>query len=233
MIKFDIITIFPDQIESFASVGVLRIAQNIGAIEIKAHNLRNWTHDKHKSVDDRPFGGGAGMILKVTPIKEALDQLRTPNSKVILMSASGEILDQDTFRRLAGWDNEKQKYDSTDKHYIIICGHYEGVDDRVREHLIDFEMSIGKYVLSGGELPALILADGITRLLPGVLGNELSPVLESYEGDLLDYPQWTRPADFQGWQVPDVLLNGNHKEIEAFRKNLATKLTQSRQNTKK
>jgi len=228
MIKFDIITIFPEQIESFASVGVLRIAQNIGAIQIKAHNLRNWTHDKHKSVDDRPFGGGAGMILKVAPIKEALDELKTSDSKVILMSASGEILDQDIFRRLSGWDKEKVKYDNIDKHYIIICGHYEGVDDRVREHLVDIELSVGKYVLSGGELPALILADGITRLLPGVLGNELSPVLESYEGDLLDYPQWTRPADFEGWQVPDVLLKGNHQDIDTFRKKLATKLTQSR-----
>ena len=228
MIKFDIITIFPEQIESFASVGVLRIAQNIGAIQIKAHNLRNWTHDKHKSVDDRPFGGGAGMILKVAPIKEALDELKTSDSKVILMSASGEILDQDVFRRLSGWDKEKVKYDNTNKHYIIICGHYEGVDDRVREHLVDIELSVGKYVLSGGELPALILADGITRLLPGVLGNELSPVLESYEGDLLDYPQWTRPADFEGWQVPDVLLKGNHQDIDTFRKKLATKLTQSR-----
>lgn len=205
--KFDIITLFPNQIDSFLKEGIFRIAQDKG-VEINVHNLRDWTEDKHKTVDDTPFGGGAGMVMKPEPIFKAVEQLRKDNAKVIITTPRGEKLSQTKLYSLA---------EEKDFHYIIICGHYEGIDERVHEHLVDWEFSIGDYVLSGGELPALVLVDGIVRLIPGVLGNADSLTDESHTGGVLEYPQYTRPAKFRDMEVPEVLLSGNHQEIKKWR----------------
>lgn len=205
--KFDIITLFPNQIDSFLKEGIFRIAQDTG-VEIKVHNLRDWTEDKHKTVDDTPFGGGAGMVMKPEPIFKAVEQLRSENTKVVITTPRGQRLTQGKLYELA---------EEKDFHYIIICGHYEGIDERVHEHLVDWEFSIGDYVLSGGELPALVLIDGIVRLIPGVLGNEESLTDESFTDGVLEYPQYTRPAKFRDMQVPEILLSGNHEEIKKWR----------------
>ncbi len=204
--KFDIITLFPNQISSFLEEGIFRIAKNSG-VEIKVHNLRDWTEDKHKTVDDTPFGGGAGMVMKPEPIFKAVEELRGEKTKVIITTPRGERLSQKRLYTLA----------EENSHYIIICGHYEGIDERVHEHLVDWEFSIGDYVLSGGELPALVLIDGIVRLIPGVLGNKESLTDESFTDGVLEYPQYTRPAKFRDMEVPEVLLSGNHEEIKKWR----------------
>ncbi|MCB9790979.1 tRNA (guanosine(37)-N1)-methyltransferase TrmD [Candidatus Nomurabacteria bacterium] len=214
--KIDIITIFPDQIKSFILEGIFRIAQERSSVEINVHNLRKWATDKHKTVDDRPYGGGAGMVMKVEPIYNALSELKTENTKVVLMTPKGSPLKQETLKRFV-------KKPSVN--LIIMCGHYEGVDYRVHEYLIDEEISIGDYVLSGGELPALVLVDGIIRLIPGVLGNSESSKEESFENSLLEYPQYTRPEIFNDWGVPKVLLKGNHREIDKWRSNRARSIT--------
>lgn len=223
MIKFDVITIFPDQILTFAKEGVFRIAEKNRLVEIKVHNLRDWSNNKHKQVDDRPYGGGAGMVLMIEPIFKALAQLKTENSKVIVTSPVGQKLTQKLLRELSGTDSNAESIDGnrskvfSDLHYIIICGHYEGFDERIKQNLIDIDISVGDYVLSGGELPALIIMDGIIRLIPGVLGNELSAQTESFENGKFDFPVWTRPAEFNGWKVPDVMLEGHHKKISEYR----------------
>lgn len=217
MIKFDIVTLFPEQIKAFLSEGVFRIASEKGSTEFKVWNLRDWSPDKkHRKVDNHPFGGGPGMVIGIESVFNALKDLRTDNSKVIVFTPRGEKLDQKILKTFQ---------ESGDSHFILLCGHYEGFDERVHEHLVDIELSIGDFVLSGGELPALVLMDGITRLIPGVLGNEDSLNEESFENDLLEYPQYTRPADFNGWKVPDVLLNGNHKMIDEWRKSRASEKT--------
>jgi tRNA (guanine37-N1)-methyltransferase len=195
---------------------VARAAQS-GSLDIRIHDLRNWTHDLHRTVDDRPFGGGEGMLLKPEPIFDAVESIwpaRTPNQRVILLSAQGRRFTQQTARELAR--NEE---------LLLICGRYEGVDERVAEHLADDELSIGDYVLSGGELAAAVVVDTVARLLPGVLGNEDSSVNESFTDGILDCPQWTRPADFRGWKVPDALLSGHHAEIAKWRKQAAIEKT--------
>lgn len=206
--KFDIITIFPEQIEHFIQYGIFRIAQNNG-VEIKVHDLRKWTDDNHKTVDDRPYGGGAGMVMKIEPVYKALKEIKTKSAKVIAMVPHGIRLDQQMLRGLSA---------ESDADYILLCGHYEGFDQRILDNLVDYEISVGDYVLSGGELPTLTLIDGIIRLLPGVLGNESSSVDESFENNLLEYPHYTRPEKFNGWSVPETLLTGNHKEIEIWRR---------------
>lgn len=206
--KIDFITLFPNQIETFLKEGVFRIAQEKGLVSYKVHNLRDWGLTKRKNVDERPFSGGPGMILMIEPLDNAIKDLKKKNTKVIITSAKGQILKQKTLEKLA----------STAAHYIIISGHYEGIDERVIEYLADYEISIGEFVLSGGELPSLIIADGITRLIKGVLGNEESPVDESYSNENVEYPQYTRPADYKGMKVPEILLSGDHKKIAEWRK---------------
>jgi tRNA (guanine37-N1)-methyltransferase len=219
---FHVLTIFPEFFEGPFAHGVVKRAKDAGILDIRIHNLRDWAFDRHKSVDDRPFGGGEGMVMKPEPLFLAVESIwpeRTPRQKTILLSAQGRMFDQTMANGLA-----------QESELLLICGRYEGVDERVAEHLADDEISIGNYVLSGGELAAAVVVDTVARLLPGVLGNESSAVFESFQesghgGGLLDCPHWTRPADFRGWKAPDVLLNGNHEEIRKFRKQSALKKT--------
>jgi len=221
--KFHVLTIFPEFFRGPFEHGVVGKARESGSVEIQVHYLRDWTKDRHKTVDDRPFGGGEGMLLKPEPLFEAVEAIwpeRTPRRKVVLMSAQGRQFDQDVARRLAREADE----------LLLICGRYEGVDERVASHLVDEELSIGNYVLSGGELAAAIVVDVVARLLPGVLGNEASSIWESFSSEgngprLLDCPQWTRPAVFRGIPVPDVLLSGNHAEIRKWRRKAAEEKT--------
>jgi tRNA (guanine37-N1)-methyltransferase len=211
--KFHLLTIFPEFFDGPFRHGVVARAAQAGALEIHLHDLRNWTHDLHRTVDDRPFGGGEGMLLKAEPIFSAVESIwpeRNPAQKVILLSAQGRRFTQKTARDLAS-QNE----------LLFICGRYEGVDERVAEHLADEELSIGDYVLSGGELAAAVIIDSVARLLPGVLGNSDSSMNESFEDGILDCPQWTRPAEFRGWKAPEVLLGGNHAEIRKWRREAA------------
>jgi tRNA (guanine37-N1)-methyltransferase len=216
--QFHILTIFPDFFESPFRHGVVANAAEAGLIEIRIHDLRNWTHDRHRTVDDRPFGGGEGMLLKPAPIFEAVESIwpeRAPGQRLVLLSAQGKRLDQAAARRLTGF-----------RELFLICGRYEGVDERVAEHLADEELSIGDFVLSGGELAAALVIDSVARLLPGVLGNQESTLRESFgEEGLLDCPQYTRPADFRGWKAPEVLLSGNHEEIRRWRRQMAREKT--------
>jgi tRNA (guanine37-N1)-methyltransferase len=219
---FHVLTIFPEFFAGPFAHGVVKRARDAGLLEIRIHNLRDWAFDRHKTVDDRPFGGGEGMVLKPEPIFLAVESIwpeRTAGRKVILLSAQGGLFDQTAANRL-----------SKEAELLLICGRYEGVDERVAERLADEELSIGNYVLSGGELAAAVVIDASARLLPGVLGNETSAAFESFQetghGEgLLDCPHWTRPADFRGWKAPEVLLNGNHEEIRRFRKESAIEKT--------
>jgi tRNA (guanine37-N1)-methyltransferase len=215
--KFHILTIFPDFFEGPFRHGVVARAAEAGALEICVHDLRNWTHDAHRTVDDRPFGGGEGMLLKPEPIFDAVETIwpeRGAGRRVVLLSPQGRKFVQATARELTRFDE-----------LLLICGRYEGVDERVAEHLADDELSIGDYVLSGGELAAAVVVDTVARLLPGVVGNSDSTVNESFEEGILDYPQWTRPADFRGWKAPDALLTGNHAEIRKWRERAAREKT--------
>jgi tRNA (guanine37-N1)-methyltransferase len=218
-VKFHIVTIFPEFFRGPFEHGVIQKAREAELIEIQVHDLRTWTYDRHRTVDDRPFGGGEGMLLKAAPIFEAVEAVwpeRTERSKVILLSAQGKKFDQAKAREFSGL-----------KELLLICGRYEGVDERVAEHLADEELSIGDYVLSGGELAAAVVVDAVARLQAGVLGNETSSVDESFgETGLLDWPQYTRPAEFRGWKVPDVLIGGNHEEVRKWRRNAAREKTQ-------
>jgi tRNA (guanine37-N1)-methyltransferase len=244
--KADIVTIFPDFFRGPLDHGITRRAQEMGLAKIEVHDLRQFTHDRHRTVDDRPFGGGEGMVLKPEPVFACLEPLKiaareqrlegTARESVILLSAQGERFTQKVAAELAVLDR-----------FVLICGRYEGVDERVAEHLADRELSIGDYVLSGGELGAAVIIEAVTRLLPGALGNEASARQESFtghagrevaeggefignastcgSGGLLDYPHYTRPAEFHSWTVPEVLLNGNHEEIRRWRREQALKKT--------
>jgi tRNA (guanine37-N1)-methyltransferase len=212
--KFDIITIFPHIFDSYFSESIVKRAQKDGMIDIQVHNLRDWTEDKHKTVDDTPYGGGPGMVMKVEPISRCVESIKTKlqdakfSSRIVLFSAKGKKYTQKDAERL-------KKYDSL----ILICGRYEGVDERVAKYVADEEISIGDYVLTGGEIPAMILVDSMARLIPGVLGNAESSKSESHsENGYLEHPQYTKPEKFSGWKVPKVLLSGNHKDIEGWRK---------------
>jgi tRNA (guanine37-N1)-methyltransferase len=226
MLRFDIITIFPEFFREALDCGILRRARNAGLVDIHAHDLRQWTTDKHHVVDDRPFGGGDGMILKPEPIFTGVEALTgiarkedfTPETRVVLLSAQGR-----TFSQSLAQDLSKNA-----SRIVLICGRYEGVDERVSEALATDEVSIGDYVLSGGEPAAMVVVDAVVRLLPGALGSETSAVFESFSEGLLDHPQYTRPPEFRGMKVPDVLLSGNHAEIERWRKEAA--LTKTRRN---
>jgi len=216
---FHVLTIFPEFFRGPFEHGVVGRARSGGSLEIRVHNLRDWTKDRHRTVDDRPFGGGEGMLLKPEPLYEAVESIwpvRKISQRAILLSAQGRLFDQACARRLSGFDE-----------ILLICGRYEGVDERVAAGLVDEELSIGNFVLSGGELAAAIVVDAVSRLLPGVLGNSDSSVRESFsdESGLLDCPQWTRPAVFRGMGVPEVLLSGNHEDIRAWRKKAAEEKT--------
>jgi tRNA (guanine37-N1)-methyltransferase len=239
--KIDIVTLFPEICRAPLSESIMKRAQENKIVDLYIHNLRDWTSDKHHIVDDAPFGGGQGMVMKPEPIFEAVAELRdreektsnppsqgygaagaqrpTSNakvqkSKIILMSPAGRPFDQQMATQL-----------SKESHLIVICGHYEGVDHRVIEHIVDLEISIGDYVLTNGAIAAVVLVDAVVRLLPGVLGHEQSAHDDSFSADLLEAPQYTRPAEFRGWKIPEVLLSGNHAEIAKWRKEQALKRT--------
>lgn len=205
--KIDILTLFPDMFKGPFDYSIVKKAIEKGVIEINIHDLRKWTKDKHKKVDDRPYGGGAGMVLMIEPIYSALKDIKTKRSHTILLTPQGRVFNQKIARSL-----------TKKKHIILLCGHYEGFDERIREHLIDEELSIGNFILTGGELPAMLIVDAVTRLIPGSIDPE-SLKNESFNEDLktYDFPNYTRPEDFKGWKVPEVLLTGNHKEIEKWR----------------
>jgi tRNA (guanine37-N1)-methyltransferase len=228
MLRFDIITIFPEFFRETIDCGIVRRARNAGLVQITAHDLRQWTTDKHHIVDDRPFGGGDGMVLKPEPIFAAVEALTgasrraelPPSTRVVLLSAQGEVFSQRVVQEFA------QEFSTSDSRIVLLCGRYEGVDERVSEALVTDEISIGDYVLSGGEPAAMVVIDAVVRLLPGALGSETSAVFESFSEGLLDYPQYTRPPEFRGMKVPEVLLSGNHAEIARWRKQAALEKTQ-------
>lgn len=205
---FDIITIFPNIVEEYISTGIIHNAIKKGLVQINVHDLRKWTNDKHKTVDDTPYGGGPGMIMKIEPIFKAIQELKKENSIVAITTPKGKTLIQSDLEEFSKKEN---------LHMIVLCGRYEGFDQRIHDYLVNYEFSVGDYVLSGGELPALTLVDGISRLIPGVLGNEESLENESFNDGNLEYPQYTKPEDFNGWKVPNILLSGHHENIEKYR----------------
>ena len=213
--KIDVLTLFPAMFAGPLDESIVKRARESALLDLKIHQLRDWAHDRHKTVDDRPFGGGPGMLLKVEPLFEAIESLQREKSRVILLSPSGRKFDQSIARELAQQED-----------LILVCGSYEGFDERVREALADDELSIGDYVLTNGALPAMVVIDAVTRLLPGVLGDDESSHDESFSHGLLEYPQYTRPAEFRGMKVPEVLLSGNHAEIERWRREQAKLQTQ-------
>ena len=212
--KIDILTLFPEICRAPLGESMMKRAQENKILDLRIHNLRDWTTDKHHIVDDAPFGGGQGMVMKPEPIFAAVESLRKENSVVVLMTPQGKRFTQSLANEL-----------SQREYLIIICGHYEGIDHRVIEHLVDLEISIGDYVLTNGAIAAVVLVDAIVRLLPGVLGHEQSATDDSFTSGLLEGPQYTRPAEFRSWKVPEILLSGNHAEIAAWRKERAKKRT--------
>ena len=217
--KIDILTLFPEICRAPLSESMMQRAQDNKFVDLRIRNLRDWTTDKHHIVDDAPFGGGQGMVMKPEPIFAAVEELQksaisNQKSKIILMSPGGRRLDQKLATEL-----------SKESHLIVICGHYEGVDHRVIDHLVDLEVSIGDYVLTNGAIAAVVLVDAVVRLLPGVLGHEQSAQDDSFSAGLLEAPQYTRPAEFRGWKIPEALLSGNHAEIAKWRKEQAIKRT--------
>lgn len=224
VLRVDIITIFPEFFREAFDYGIIRRARLAGIVETNAHDLRKWTSDKHHVVDDRPFGGGDGMVLKPEPIFQAVEALTgsslrqdlTPGKRVVLLSPQGRVLDQELAASL-----------SKSEQLVLICGRYEGVDERVAEALVTDEVSIGDYILSGGEPAALVMVDAIVRLLPGALGSDTSAENESFSQGLLDFPHYTRPPEFRGMRVPNVLLTGNHAEIARWRREAALRKTRA------
>ncbi len=226
--RFDILSLFPESFHSYFDVSILKRARETGRVEMIVHNLRDFTHDRHRTVDDTPYGGGAGMVMKIGPFAECLSELhrkeadryQAERTRTILFSAKGRRFTQADARRFV------ERYDRL----ILLCGRYEGVDERVAEHLVDEELSIGDFVLTGGELPAMIVTDAVTRLLPGVLGNEESARTESHsQAGLVEYPQYTKPECFGDWCVPSVLLSGHHGAIEAWRSEQSLLMTRRRE----
>jgi tRNA (guanine37-N1)-methyltransferase len=216
-LRIDLLTLFPEMFTGPMDVSIVQRARKNGLLDLRVHNLRDYTHDNYKTVDDRPFGGGPGMVLKPEPIFEAVQALAEEGTRVILMSPAGRLFDQNAAQELARQEK-----------LLLICGAYEGVDERVGQELADDELSIGDYVLTNGSLAAMVLIDAVTRLLPGALGDEQSSLDESFSQGLLEYPHYTRPAEFRGLKVPPVLLSGNHAEIEKWRREQAVLRTQAR-----
>jgi tRNA (guanine37-N1)-methyltransferase len=221
MLKIDVITIFPNIFDNFINFGVIKEGINKKLCELNIYNLREFTEDKHKKVDDRPYGGGAGMVFMVQPLDSAVRHIKDKNSvlkinlqKTILLAPTGDKLKQNTLKYLSVMEN-----------LILICGRYEGVDERIKDLAVDMEISIGDFILTGGEIPAMVLIDGVIRLLEGVVGKEESLINESFENDLLDYPQYTRPDLYKGLKVPDVLISGNHSKIKKWREEKSVEIT--------
>ncbi len=219
MIRFDVLSVFPEMLHSPLDFSLLKKAREKGLIEVGLHDIRDWAQDKHKMTDDAPYGGGCGMVMKVEPVERAVNALKRADVEplVVLMTPQGEAFNQKIALEL-----------SRQKHLILICGRYEGVDERIRKHLADREISIGDYVLTGGELSALVVIDAVARLIPGVLGNAASAQTESFSQGLLECPQYTRPAEYKGWCVPEVLVSGNHARIESWQRIEALKRTWKR-----
>lgn len=215
--RIDVVTIFPELFGPHLATSLLGKAIEAGTLSVNVHDLREHGLGKHRSVDDSPFGGGAGMVMRPEPLFDAVEALRSDVTYVVLLSPRGTVLRHQVAERLSGLE-----------HLILICGRYEGVDERVVEHLCDEEISIGDFVLAGGELGALVVIEAVTRLVPGVVGNSGSLESESHVAGLLEYPQYTRPADFRGWTVPDVLVSGNHAEVARWRRERAEALTRER-----
>jgi len=215
--KIDVLTLFPGMFTGPLDESIVKRARDSGRLELSIHDLRGYTHDKHRTVDDRPFGGGPGMLLKPEPIFEAVEDLAGRETHVVLMTPAGRPFQQAVARELA-----------VRQHVLLICGSYEGVDERVRDALVHDELSIGDYVLTNGALPAMVVIDAVSRLIPGVLGAEESAVEESFNEGLLEYPHYTRPAEFRGMKVPEILLSGHHAEIERWRKEQSKQRTRER-----
>jgi tRNA (guanine37-N1)-methyltransferase len=214
--KIDVLTLFPAMFAGPLDESIIKRARQRGILDLTIHDLRDWTHDQRRTVDDRPFGGGPGMLMKPEPLFEAIESLQREKTRVILFSPAGRKFDQGMARELAQQED-----------LLFITGHYEGVDERVRAALVDDELSIGDYVLTNGALPVMVVVDAVTRLLPGVLGDDESSLDESFSQGLLEYPQYTRPAEFRGMKVPEVLLSGNHAEIEKWRREQAKLKTEA------
>lgn len=207
--QFDIFTLLPEVFPSYLETSILKRARDRGLIEVRVHNIRDYTNDKHHTTDDTPYGGGGGMVMKPAPVFEAVESVLTPQPAcpVIMLTPQGRVFDQRVADEL-----------SRHAHIALICGRYEGIDERIREHLVTDEISIGDYVLTGGELPALLVVDAVARLLPGVLGDPTGAEDDSHASGLLEYPHYTRPPEFRGWEVPEVLLSGDHAKIEKWRR---------------
>ncbi|MGZ3579551.1 MAG: tRNA (guanosine(37)-N1)-methyltransferase TrmD [Syntrophales bacterium] len=216
MIRFDILSVFPEMFESPLNHSILKRAQEKGMAEIHLHNIRDYAEDKHRMTDDAPYGGGGGMVMKVAPIDKALASIvpSRDNALVVLLTPQGETFHQKVAEEMSRYSR-----------IVLVCGHYEGVDERVRDHLVDREISIGDFILTGGELSAMVIVDAVTRLIPGVLGNNESASYDSFSTGLLEYPHYTRPGSYRDWQVPEVLLSGNHREIESWRRKESLKRT--------
>ncbi len=212
--RIDILSLFPKITESALEESMMKRAQAAGLVEFHSHNIRDWATDKHRTTDDTPYGGGQGMVMKCEPIFAAVEALRTPASRVVLMSPGGRTLSHALAQQFV-----------SETHLVILCGHYEGIDQRVLEHLVDDEISIGDYVLTNGAIAALIFVDCVVRLIPGVLGNELSNREESFAAGSLEAPHYTRPVEFRGWRVPDILMSGNHAAIAEWRRRQALEKT--------
>lgn len=220
-LQIDIITVFPEMIEGVLAHSIVKRARERGLVTINVINLRDFTHDRHKTTDDLPYGGGGGMVMKIEPIAAALEHCTqnagTAEPRIILTDPRGQTFTQETAQQWA-----------TEPHLILLCGHYEGVDDRVRQHLVTDEVSIGDFILTGGELPALLIVDALTRLQSGALGDADAPDKDTFSENLLEYPHYTRPASFRGWNVPDILLSGHHAQIERWRRWHQLRATQER-----
>jgi tRNA (guanine37-N1)-methyltransferase len=212
--RVDILTLFPAMFDGVLGESIIKRAKKKGKADIRVHDLRDWTDNKHRKVDDKPFGGGPGMVIKPQPLFDAVSDLKNRSSKVVLMTPQGKRLDQALVKKFAKAG-----------HIIIVCGHYEGVDERFRQKCVTDEISLGDFVLTGGEIPAMALVDCVIRLIPGVVGDKESLEFESFSAGLLEYPQYTRPADFRGLKVPRVLLSGDHNKIDTWRREMALKRT--------
>ena len=221
MLRIDILTLFPEAFSGYLAHSIIGRAAEKQVVDIRLHNIRDFTHDKHNTVDDYPYGGGAGMVMKPDPIFEAVEFVKTENPasdcRIVLLTPQGRLFTQELAGKLI-----------EENHIILICGHYEGIDERVAQHLATDEISIGDYLLSGGEVAAMVIIDCLVRLLPGAIGSSVSLVEESHMEGLLEYPQYTRPPEYRGWKVPDVLLSGNHKEITDWRRAQSLRRTASR-----
>ena len=216
--QFDILSLFPGIATAALGESIMKRAQEKGLASFRSLDLRDWAHDRHKTTDDTPYGGGAGMVMKCEPIFEAMESIKTPETRVVYMSPCGRRFNQGVAK----------EYAAKGGHLILLSGHYEGVDQRVLDHLVDDELSIGDYVLTNGVIAAVVVVDAIVRLLPGVLGDEASATDDSFSTGLLEYPHYTRPVEYRGWKVPDILLSGHHAKIEKWRRTQAIERTQER-----